>query len=214
MEDAYIHPTALVKTKQIGKGTRIWAFSHVMEGARIGMNCNVGDHCFIESGVTVGDNVTIKNGNEIWEGVTLLDGVFVGPNVTFTNDLYPRSPRLAEASARYSDRKWLLPTAVNKGASLGAGAILLPGINVGEFSTVGAGAVVTKDVSPYSLVIGNPARPRGWVCRCGQRLVFRGDIARCDTCLRGFVRRDGVVRVVDAIERGTAFLHETLQISC
>ena len=200
MDGAYIHPTALVETIQIGKGTRIWAFSHVMDGVRIGMNCNIGDHCFIESGAIIGDNVTIKNANEIWDGVRLMDGVFVGPNVTFTNDLYPRSPRLAEASSRYTDRKWLLPTTVNRGASLGAGAIMLAGLNIGEFSTVGAGAIVTKDVSPYSLVIGNPARPRGWVCRCGQRLAFQDDIARCDKCTRRFTRQDGIVSTVDAIE--------------
>jgi len=95
MDESYIHPSALVETKQIGKGTRIWAFSHVMDDVVIGTNCNIGDHCFIESGVTIGDNVTIKNANEIWDGVRLMDGVFVGPHVTFTNDLYPRSPRLA-----------------------------------------------------------------------------------------------------------------------
>jgi len=201
MDEAYIHPTAIVETKQIGKGTRIWAFSHVMDGVKIGMNCNIGDHCFIESGAIIGDNVTIKNANEIWDGVKLMDGVFVGPHVTFTNDLYPRSPRLAEASSRYTDRKWLLPTTVNRGASLGAGAIMLAGVNIGEFSTVGAGAIVTKDVSPHSLVIGNPARPRGWVCRCGQRLAFQYDIARCDKCTRRFTRQDGIVSAVDAIER-------------
>ncbi len=161
MDESYIHPSALVETKQIGKGTRIWAFSHVMDDVVIGTNCNIGDHCFIESGVTIGDNVTIKNANEIWDGVRLMDGVFVGPHVTFTNDLYPRSPRLAEASTRYTDRKWLVPTTVNRGASLGAGAVMLAGISVGEFSTVGAGSIVTRDVAPYSLVIGNPARPRG-----------------------------------------------------
>jgi UDP-2-acetamido-3-amino-2,3-dideoxy-glucuronate N-acetyltransferase len=201
MDEPYIHPTALVETKQIGKGTRIWAFSHVMDGVTIGMNCNIGDHCFIESGVTIDDNVTIKNGNEIWDGVRLMDGVFVGPHVNFTNDLYPRSPRLAEASTRYTNRKWLLPTTVNRGASLGAGAIMLAGVNIGEFSTVGAGAMVTRDVFPYSVVIGNPARPRGWVCRCGQRLAFQDDIARCDKCTRRFTRQDGVVSMVDAIER-------------
>ncbi len=199
MDASYIHATALVETKQIGKGTRIWAFSHVMDGVAIGMNCNIGDHCFIESGVTIGDDVTIKNGNQIWDGVRIMDGVFVGPHVTFTNDLYPRSPRLAEAGTRYTDRKWLVPTTVNRGASLGAGAVLLAGTNVGEFSTVGAGSIVTRDVAPYSLVIGSPARPRGWVCRCGQRLRFQDDVATCGTCTRRFARQDGVLSLVDAV---------------
>ncbi len=199
MDESYIHPSALVETKQIGKGTRIWAFSHVMDDVVIGTNCNIGDHCFIESGVTIGDNVTIKNANEIWDGVRLMDGVFVGPHVTFTNDLYPRSPRLAEASTRYTDRKWLVPTTVNRGASLGAGAVMLAGISVGEFSTVGAGSIVTRDVAPYSLVIGNPARPRGWVCRCGQRLTFQDDMARCNKCTRRFAKQDGMLNIVDAI---------------
>jgi len=199
MDESYIHPSALVETKQIGKGTRIWAFSHVMDDVVIGTNCNIGDHCFIESGVTIGDNVTIKNANEIWDGVRLMDGVFVGPHVTFTNDLYPRSPRLAEASTRYTDRKWLVPTTVNRGASLGAGAVMLAGISVGEFSTVGAGSIVTRDVAPYSLVIGNPARPRGWVCRCGQRLTFQDDMARCNKCTRRFAKHDGMLNIVDAI---------------
>ena len=119
-----------------------------MEGASIGANCNVGDHCFVESGALVGDNVTIKNGNMLWEGIVLEDGVFVGPAVIFTNDRYPRSPRLAEAADRYDSREWLLPTLVKRGATLGAGSILLPGIVVGEFSMVAAGAVVTETFPP------------------------------------------------------------------
>ena len=188
MSDVFIHPTAIVETQQIGQGTRIWAFAHVMKDVSIGANCNIGDHCFIESGVVVGNNVTIKNGNMIWEGVSLEDGVFVGPHVFFTNDLYPRSPRLPQAKKRYSSRRWLLPTLVGRGASLGAGAIILAGITIGEFSMVAAGAVVTRDVRPYALVIGNPARVRGWVCQCGQPLEFRKGTATCGDCGLNFFK--------------------------
>lgn len=182
MDTWFKHPTAIVETIQIGEGTRIWAFAHVMPNVEIGANCNVGDHCFVESGARVGDNVTIKNGNMIWEGVMLEHGVFVGPHVTFTNDLYPRSPRLPEARARYSSHSWLSCTRVKYGATLGAGAVILAGTTIGEFGFVGAGAVVTQDVPPYALVVGNPARIIGWVCSCGQRLDFRGEFAQCPAC--------------------------------
>jgi len=197
MDGLFVHPTAIVETQHIGQGTRIWAFAHVMGDVSIGANCNIGDHCFIESGVTVGDDVTIKNGNMIWEGITLEDGVFVGPHVFFTNDLYPRSPRLPQAQKRYSSREWLSPVLVKQGASLGAGAVILAGITVGEFAMVGAGAVVTRDVPPYALMIGNPARVRGWVCQCGQPLRFREETATCDGCGLVFVKAAGCVSVAN-----------------
>ena len=162
-----------------------------MEGASIGANCNVGDHCFVESGALVGDNVTIKNGNMLWEGIVLEDGVFVGPAVIFTNDRYPRSPLTGRAADRYDSREWLLPTLVKRGATLGAGSILLPGIVVGEFSMVAAGAVVTRDVPPHALVVGNPNRIHGWVCRCGEPLRFWGGRATCARCYGDFIE-DGV----------------------
>src|SRR6266545_2030661 len=157
MTAPFIHRTALVETEQIGENTRIWAYSHILSGVRIGQNCNIGDHCFIEGGVSIGNNATIKNGNMIWEGVTIEDGVFIGPHVFFTNDLYPRSPRLPQASYRYHDKEnWLRPTCVKQGASLGAAAVILAGVTIGRFSMVGAGAVVTRDVPDYALVRGNP----------------------------------------------------------
>jgi acetyltransferase-like isoleucine patch superfamily enzyme len=182
MTEEWIHPLALVETKVIGPGTRIWAFTHVMNGVAIGANCNIGDHCFLEKGVCVGNNVTIKNGNMIWDGVLLEDGVFIGPQVVFTNDRYPRSPRLPQAKRRYSDSKWLLPTLVRRGASVGAGAVLLAGITVGPFAMVSAGAVITRDVPPYALAVGVPARLRGWVCQCGQSLQFQQLRATCSEC--------------------------------
>jgi acetyltransferase-like isoleucine patch superfamily enzyme len=188
MSSVFTHPTAIVEAQDIGPGTRIWAFAHVIRNVSIGINCNIGDHCFIESGVAVGNDVTIKNGNMIWEGLTLEDGAFVGPHVVFTNDRYPRSPRLPQAKKRYSDRGWLLPTLVRRGASLGAGAVILAGITIGEFAMIGAGSVVTRDVPPYALMVGNPAHIRGWVCQCGQPLEFRLGFATCGDCDLSFIK--------------------------
>lgn len=194
MKKAYIHPTALAESREIGAGTRVWAFTHILPGARVGQDCNIGDHCFIESGAVVGDNVTLKNGNMVWEGVRLADGVFVGPNVFFTNDRHPRSPRLPQARWRYAEkRNWLVPTTIERGAALGAGAVILAGVNVGEYATVGAGAVVTKPVLPHALVLGNPARQVGWVCRCGSSLQFRRGRAACAECGSRFkLTKEGV----------------------
>jgi UDP-2-acetamido-3-amino-2,3-dideoxy-glucuronate N-acetyltransferase len=176
-----IHPQALIESLSIGKGTRIWAFTHVMEGAVVGERCNIGDHCFIENGAVIGSDVTVKNQNTIWKGVTLESGCFVGPAVLFTNDLYPRSARMAYAGGR-PEESWLVPTVVKYGASIGAGAIILAGVTLGEYSMVGAGAVVTRDVAPHAIVMGNPARQRGWVCRCGQPLQQRRGIWACGSC--------------------------------
>jgi UDP-2-acetamido-3-amino-2,3-dideoxy-glucuronate N-acetyltransferase len=187
MKDVYIHPAAIAEAEKIGEGTRIWAFTHVLRGASIGSQCNIGEQCFIESGVVVGNCVTIKNGNSLWDGITLADGVFVGPNVTFTNDLWPRSPRLPQARPRYSAREWLAPTTVGQGASIGAGAVIIAGITIGEFAMVGAGAVVTRSVPPHALVVGVPARIIGWVCECGRRVELQDGAAACEPCGRHFV---------------------------
>lgn len=202
MNDVFVHPTAIVETQQIGQKTYIWAYTHVMQDVSIGANCNIGDHCFIETGAVIGNNVTIKNGNMIWEGTTLEDGVFVGPSVSFTNDLYPRSPRLSQAQKRYSNRDWLLPTRIQYGASIGAGSIILAGVTIGEFVIIGAGAVVTRDVSPYALVVGNPARVKGWVCQCGQPLKFHWNVpeggknvALCKRCGLSFVKNGDTISV-------------------
>jgi acetyltransferase-like isoleucine patch superfamily enzyme len=198
MTDVFIHPTAIVDSSRIGNGTRIWAYTHVMQEASIGANCNIGEHCFIESQATVGDSVTVKNGNMIWEGVHLGDGVFVGPQVVFTNDLYPRSPRLPQAARRYTERGWLKPTIVERGASLGAGAVVLAGITIGEFAMIGAGATITRSVPPHALVIGSPARVRGWVCQCGQRLSFSTGTAECSECGLTFANSGSRVEVQSA----------------
>jgi acetyltransferase-like isoleucine patch superfamily enzyme len=144
-----IHPSSDVQSKQIGEGTRIWQYVVILPGAIIGRDGNICSHCFIENKVVVGDRVTVKCGVQLWDGVTLEDDVFVGPNVTFTNDLQPRSRNTAAK---------LLPTLVKKGASIGANATILPGLTIGEGAMVGAGSVVTKDVPPGVTVAGSPAR--------------------------------------------------------
>lgn len=143
------HPQALVESEQIGPGTRVWAFAHVLPGARIGRDCNICDHTFIENDVVVGDRVTVKCGVQLWDGLRVEDDVFIGPNATFTNDPSPRSKE-------YLDEYPV--TVLERGCSIGANATLLPGITVGRKAMVGAGAVVTTSVPPNAVVVGNPAR--------------------------------------------------------
>jgi acetyltransferase-like isoleucine patch superfamily enzyme len=183
MQQPYFHPAALVESDEIGAGTRVWAFAHVMRGARIGENCNVGDHAFVESGAVVGNNVTLKNNVCIWMGVTLSDDVFVGPNVAFTNDRHPRSPRMPQVAARYEAvERWLLPTVAERGVSIGANATIVPGVRLGRYSMIAAGAIVTADVPPFALMVGAPARQVGHVCRCGQKLLGNYRVATCESC--------------------------------
>lgn len=149
--DALIHSHALVEEGAvIGPRTRVWAFVHILPGARIGAECNICDHVFIENDVIVGDRVTIKSGVQLWDGLRLEDDVFVGPNATFTNDRFPRSKQWPAAFPQ---------TRVMRGASIGANATILPGVTIGEKAMVGAGAVVVEDVPPLTVVVGNPARP-------------------------------------------------------
>ena len=187
------HPSALVESASVGAGTRIWAFAHVLKGAHIGRNCNIGDHCFIEGGARVGHNVTIKNGVMLWEGVTIRDNVFIGPNVIFTNDLAPRSPRLPLVAAKYKTKEWISPTCVETGATVGASATVLGGVRLGRFCMVGAGAVVTKDVPAYAVVTGVPALVRGHVCQCGEHLTFKEGRARCPHCRAKYTFKGNLV---------------------
>jgi acetyltransferase-like isoleucine patch superfamily enzyme len=160
MKNSTIHPSAIIETKDIGIGTRIWAFVHILNDVKIGKNCNVCDHCFIENGVTIGDNVTIKSGVNIWTGVTIEDNVFIGPSVVFTNDAHPRSKQDFE----------LGEIIIKKGASIGANSCLLSGIEIGEYAMTGIGSVVTKNVKSYALVYGNPAKQFAWVDEEGNKL--------------------------------------------
>jgi UDP-2-acetamido-3-amino-2,3-dideoxy-glucuronate N-acetyltransferase len=156
MATFFQHDKAIVESAQIGEGTRIWAFAHVLPGATIGRECNLCDHVFVENDVKVGDRVTIKSGVQLWDGVELEDDVFVGPNVTFTNDPFPRSKQ-------YLTEESLKRTLVRKGASIGANATILPGITIGERAMVGAGAVVNRNVPPEAIVVGNPAQITAYV---------------------------------------------------
>jgi UDP-2-acetamido-3-amino-2,3-dideoxy-glucuronate N-acetyltransferase len=146
---SFIHPLADVAESQIGQGTRIWQFVVVLKGAKIGKDCNICAQTLIESDVVMGDRVTVKSGVQIWDGSVIGDDVFIGPNATFSNDLYPRSKQYP---TRFNGVK------IHNGASIGANATLLPGITIGEKAMVGAGAVVTKDVPDRAVVVGNPAR--------------------------------------------------------
>ena len=155
IKDVLIHSHALVESENIGAGTRCWAFSHILPGAVIGRDCNICDHTFIENDVVIGDRVTIKSGVYLWDGLRVEDDVFLGPCATFTNDKFPRSKG-------YSARPFP-ETTLKAGCSIGAGAIILPGVTIGEKAMVGAGAVVTKDVPANTIVTGNPARFAGTV---------------------------------------------------
>ena len=162
----FLHERALCESDDVGPRTRIWASAHVMRGARVGADCNIGECAFIESGAVIGDRVTVKNAVLVWDGVTVEDEVFLGPNMVFTNVRNLRSalrPRKDE----------FLPTLIGRGASIGANATIVCGVTVHEMALVGAGSVVTADVPAYALVAGNPARRIAWVCACGERLPER-----------------------------------------
>ncbi len=159
----FVHPSSYVDRKvSIGKGTKIWHFSHVMKGARIGSNCSIGQNVFIGEDVKIGRNAKIQNNVSVYAGVTLEDDCFCGPSVVFTNVRNPRSahPR----NGKY------VKTLMKKGATIGANATIICGVTLGRYSFVGAGSVVTKDVPDYVLVVGNPARWAGWLCECGEKL--------------------------------------------
>lgn len=175
----FIHPKALVETGQIGPGTRVWAFAHIMKGAHIGASCNICDHVFIESNVRLGRNVTVKNGVAIWDRVEIEDDVFLGPNAVLTNDPNPR----AEVK---KGREQLASTLVRKGATIGANATILCGLTIGRYSFVGAGTVVTRDVPDHALVLGVPGRIQGWMCRCAARLRLIRSKAKCPECGRAY----------------------------
>jgi UDP-2-acetamido-3-amino-2,3-dideoxy-glucuronate N-acetyltransferase len=157
-----VPPTSIVdKTAVIGEGTRVWNFVHIREKAEIGKDCVIGDYVYVCRGVKIGNNVKLENRATVFEGVTIEDKVFVGPHVTFTNDFYPRS---------FSTDWKITQTHVKKGASIGAGTVIVCGVTIGEYALIGAGSVVTKDIPAYALAYGNPARIKGFICRCSRKL--------------------------------------------
>jgi UDP-2-acetamido-3-amino-2,3-dideoxy-glucuronate N-acetyltransferase len=174
-----IHPTAVVEAGAVvGAGTRIWHFSHVRSGSRVGDDCSIGFSVYVDAGVAIGDRCKIQNHVSVYRGVVLEDDVFVGPGASFTNDRYPRA----------NSTGWeIVPTSVRRGASVGANATIVSGVELGAWSTVGAGAVVTRDVPPHGLVTGAPARLCGWVCTCGRPLARLGEPPpeHCSHCGRG-----------------------------
>jgi UDP-2-acetamido-3-amino-2,3-dideoxy-glucuronate N-acetyltransferase len=178
-----IHPTASVSTEaSIGPGTRIWNQAQVRENVRIGENCIVGKDVYIDFSVEIGDNVKIQNGALIYHGTTLESGVFIGPGAIFTNDRKPRAIN-PDGTLKGNDDWEVGPTHVGFGASIGAGAVILPGVMIGSFALVGAGAVVTRNVPAHGLVVGNPSRLVGYVCKCATSLTEDGDGKfRCPMC--------------------------------
>jgi UDP-2-acetamido-3-amino-2,3-dideoxy-glucuronate N-acetyltransferase len=192
--DCFVHDTSIVEEPcQIGKGTRIWHFCHIMPGATIGHNCVIGQNVFIGRGVKIGNNVKIENNVSVFEGVTLEDDVFCGPSCVFTNVMNPRS---------FVSRKHeFKPTLVKKGATIGANAAIICGNTVGPYAFVGAGSVVTSEVPDYAMVYGNPARIQGWVCQCGVKLDFKKNrMAKCSQCGREYLAKgtEGTARVEQA----------------
>ncbi len=176
MKDATVHPSAVVdEGANIGEGTRVWHFAHIRGTAKIGEGCNIGKDVYIDADVTVGNNVKIQNGVSVYHGVTIEDDVFCGPHMTFTNDLHPRA---------FSDSWETVDTLVKKGASIGANATILCGIVLGEYCMVGSGAVVTKDVPAFGLVVGNPARLVGFVCKCGKPVTEETERSSTTVTLR------------------------------
>jgi acetyltransferase-like isoleucine patch superfamily enzyme len=156
----FIHSTSQVDSTEIGEGTKIWQYSVILSGSRIGKNCNINFSCFIENGVILGNNVTVKSGIYLWEGIECEDDVFLGPNVVFTNDIYPRSKNYKEP----------IKTLIKKGASIGANSTVLAGVKVGKYAMTGIASVITRDIPDYALYYGNPAKFKCWIDEYGDKL--------------------------------------------
>jgi len=172
---------------KIGNGTKIWHFSHILPGSTIGENCNIGQNVVIGPNVIIGNRVKIQNNVSVYEGVTLEDEVFLGPSMVFTNVINPRSaiPRKSE----------IRETLVKKGATIGANSTIVCGHTIGSYAFIAAGAVVTKDVADFALVMGNPAKQKGWMCACGIKLNFKGNRAKC-SCGKEYIKDDNIVKLV------------------
>ena len=189
MADYFVHPSSFVdEGATIGVGTKVWHFSHVMPGAVIGARCNLGQNVVVMPGTKIGDNVKVQNNVSIYEGVELEDDVFCGPSCVFTNVVNPRS----HVSRKHEYQR----TLVRRGSSIGANATIVCGVTLGEFSFIGAGAVVTTDVPSFGLMVGVPARRVGWMCQCGERLTVSASRARCAACGSSYEESGGVLRPI------------------
>jgi UDP-2-acetamido-3-amino-2,3-dideoxy-glucuronate N-acetyltransferase len=185
----FVHPTAVVdEPVDIGEGTQIWHFSHIMSDSGIGENCIIGQNVFIGSGVILGSNIKVQNNVSIYNGVILEDDVFCGPSMVFTNVFNPRS--------FISRKKEFRKTVVGKGATIGANATIICGNKIGKYAFIGAGSVVTKDIPDYTLVYGNPGKVKGWVCQCAEEIVFRFGKAKCQACGKRYAKDRDVVKEV------------------
>ncbi len=190
LKDVFIHESSIVDGPcDIGEGTKIWHFCHVMREAKLGRNCSLGQNVFVARGVVIGSNVKIQNNVSIYEGVELEDNVFCGPSAVFTNVINPRSEIVRKNEYR--------PTLVRRGATLGANCTILCGHTIGAYAFVGAGAVVTRDVPNYALVLGRPARQAGWMCRCGTRLSAQDRGFACCACGTAYQEKDGQLEPVE-----------------
>lgn len=180
MDTFFIHDSSYIESNvEIGNGTKIWHHCHIRSGALIGENVNIGKGVYVDSGVVIGDNVRIQNGVSLYKGVVIEDDVFLGPHCNFTNDLFPRA----------NSENWeIIPTIIRKGASVGSNATIVCGVTVGQYSLISVGAVVTEDTLPHSLMIGHPARLKGFVCQCGykmdKQILSSGLVSeyRCSKC--------------------------------
>lgn len=187
-QPAFVHESSYVDDGvEIGDGTQIWHFCHLLAGTKVGSNCRIGQNVVIGPRVQVGSNVKIQNNVSVYEGVTLEDDVFCGPSVVFTNVLTPRCAFPRNSAVHFGK------TRVGRGASIGANATIVCGVTIGQHALIGAGTVVTKDVPDYALVYGNPGRQHGWACQCGNRLAERGDVSNrfaCVECDRQYLLSD------------------------
>lgn len=178
-----IHPSAIIDNgAQIGKGTKIWHFTHVCSGAKIGEYCSFGQNVFIANDVIIGSNVKVQNNVSIYDSVTLEDDVFCGPSMVFTNVINPRS--------HVNRKNEYKRTILKKGSTIGANATIVCGNEIGEYAMVGAGAVVTKSVKPYALIAGVPAKQIGWVCQCGEKISFKHEHSECNNCKKNYLLKD------------------------
>jgi acetyltransferase-like isoleucine patch superfamily enzyme len=185
MKNYFAHSHAIVESGKIGDGTRVWAFAHILPGAVIGENCNINDHTFIENDVVIGNNVTVKSGVYIWDGARISDNVFIGPNVTFTNDLRPRSKQYPNE---------FLKTVLQEYCSIGANATIIAGNTIGKYAMVGAGSVVTSDIPNNTLWYGNPAKFKGYICNCGERLKEK---LECPTCTKQYILKGATITEIN-----------------